>query len=55
MESTRILKDVQGVVQVKFSHEDVVRHELVARIVKAYDDESRDRLAARDARSGGAG
>lgn len=52
VESTRILKDVPGVVQVKFSHEDVVRHELVARIVKAYDDESRDRLAARDAGKG---
>jgi phosphate starvation-inducible PhoH-like protein len=51
VESTRILKDVPGVVQVKFSHEDVVRHELVARIVKAYDDDGRDRLAAKEARA----
>jgi phosphate starvation-inducible PhoH-like protein len=48
VESTRILKEVPGVVQVRFSHEDVVRHELVGRIVKAYDDESRNRLAARE-------
>ena len=47
-EATRILSDVPGVVQVRFSHEDVVRHELVARIVKAYDDDSRERLAARE-------
>ena len=43
VESTRILKETQGVVQVTFSHEDVVRHELVARIVKAYDDDGRER------------
>jgi phosphate starvation-inducible protein PhoH and related proteins len=49
IEATRILKDTKGVVQVTFSHEDVVRHELVSRIVKAYDDDSRERLA----RSGG--
>ncbi len=48
VESTRILKETQGVVQVTFSHEDVVRHELVARIVKAYDDDSRERLARRE-------
>jgi phosphate starvation-inducible PhoH-like protein len=47
-EASRILRDVPGVVQVTFSHEDVVRHELVARIVKAYDDDGRQRLAARD-------
>ncbi|MBS1168987.1 MAG: ybeZ [Proteobacteria bacterium] len=42
VEASRILADVQ----VRFTHEDVVRHELVARIVKAYDDDSRERLAA---------
>lgn len=47
VEATRILKETPGVVQVKFTHEDVVRHELVARIVKAYDDDSRDKLAAK--------
>jgi phosphate starvation-inducible PhoH-like protein len=46
VEASRILTDTSGVVQVRFTHEDVVRHELVARIVKAYDDDSRERLAA---------
>ncbi len=45
-EASRILADAAGIVQVRFTHEDVVRHELVARIVKAYDDDSRERLAA---------
>ena len=43
VEASRILTETPGIVQVRFSHEDVVRHELVARIVKAYDDDSRDR------------
>ncbi len=47
VEASRILADTQGIVQVRFTHEDVVRHELVARIVKAYDDDSRERLATR--------
>ena len=47
VEASRILTETPGIVQVRFSHEDVVRHELVARIVKAYDDDSRERLAAR--------
>jgi len=51
VEATRILTDTNGVVQVRFTYEDVVRHELVSRIVKAYDDDSRDRLAAREGRS----
>lgn len=46
-EASRILTETPGIVQVRFTHEDVVRHELVARIVKAYDDDSRERLAAR--------
>ncbi len=40
VEATRILKDVEGVGHVAFGHQDVVRHELVKRIVKAYDDAS---------------
>ena len=46
VEASRILTETPGIVQVRFTHEDVVRHELVAQIVKAYDDDSRDRLAA---------
>jgi phosphate starvation-inducible PhoH-like protein len=36
-EASRLLDGVQGIAQVKFKGEDVVRHELVARIVAAYD------------------
>ena len=58
-----VCKDIPGVISVHFNETDVVRHELVGRIVKAYDDQSRDRLAneratheartARFAREGG--
>jgi len=37
VEALRILHDIDGIVRVKFSAEDVVRHRLVADIVKAYD------------------
>jgi phosphate starvation-inducible PhoH-like protein len=37
-EAVRLLKDVQGIGQVTFSAEDVIRHELVQRIVQAYDN-----------------
>jgi phosphate starvation-inducible PhoH-like protein len=36
-EATRLLQGVEGIGQVTFSAEDVVRHELVGRIVAAYD------------------
>jgi phosphate starvation-inducible PhoH-like protein len=36
-EAARLLDGVQGISQVKFTGEDVVRHELVARIVAAYE------------------
>lgn len=36
-EAVKLLKDVEGVGHVAFSQEDVIRHELVARIVAAYD------------------
>jgi phosphate starvation-inducible protein PhoH and related proteins len=36
-EAVRILKDVEGVGHVAFGHQDVVRHELVKRIVRAYE------------------
>jgi len=45
-EALRILKEVPGIVQVTFADTDVVRHELVARIVRAYDAESVRRAAA---------
>ena len=36
-EAIRLLADVEGVGHVAFTEDDVVRHELVARIVDAYD------------------
>jgi phosphate starvation-inducible PhoH-like protein len=36
-EAVRLLNGVEGVGHVAFSHEDVIRHELVPRIVEAYD------------------
>jgi phosphate starvation-inducible PhoH-like protein len=36
-EAVRLLADVKGIAQVTFTADDVVRHELVARIVDAYD------------------
>lgn len=41
VESLRVLKDVKGIRQIHFTVHDVVRHELVARIVTAYDDDAR--------------
>jgi phosphate starvation-inducible protein PhoH and related proteins len=39
-EAVRLLTDVEGIGRVVFTHEDVVRHELVAKIVAAYDNSS---------------
>ncbi len=36
-EATRLLNGVEGIAQVHFKAEDVIRHELVARIVSAYE------------------
>jgi phosphate starvation-inducible PhoH-like protein len=36
-EATRLLADVDGIEQVSFTAQDVIRHELVGRIVEAYD------------------
>jgi phosphate starvation-inducible PhoH-like protein len=46
-EAVRLLANVDGISCVVFTHEDVIRHELVAKIVAAYDN------AARSVRSGG--
>ena len=48
IEASRLLDGVEGIAQVKFGAEDVVRHELVGRIVAAYD-----RAAARKREAGG--
>jgi phosphate starvation-inducible PhoH-like protein len=36
-EAVRLLSGVEGIEHVAFNHQDVVRHELVSRIVAAYD------------------
>jgi phosphate starvation-inducible PhoH-like protein len=40
-EATRLLKNVEGIGVVAFTADDVIRHELVARIVEAYDKDTR--------------
>jgi phosphate starvation-inducible PhoH-like protein len=42
VEAVRLLKDVAGIAQVRFTKDDVVRHPLVARIVDAYDSADRN-------------
>ena len=37
LDSIEILKDVEGISVVEFAESDVVRHDLVAKIVKAYE------------------
>jgi phosphate starvation-inducible protein PhoH and related proteins len=48
-EATRLLAGVEGIGQVKFTAEDVVRHDLVARIVQAYDAQAAEKLRQREA------
>ncbi|MEO1066291.1 MAG: PhoH family protein [Pseudomonadota bacterium] len=50
VEALRVLDRVKGIAQVKFTAADVVRHELVARIVDAYDEDTKhaERMGARD-------
>jgi phosphate starvation-inducible PhoH-like protein len=40
-EATRLLKNVEGIRVVAYTADDVIRHELVARIVEAYDKDTR--------------
>jgi phosphate starvation-inducible protein PhoH and related proteins len=41
IEATEILKNVEGIAFVHFDETDVVRHHLVQRIVRAYEDKNR--------------
>ena len=49
-EALALLGDVEGVAHVRFTETDVVRHELVARIVTAYDNAARRASEARERR-----
>jgi phosphate starvation-inducible PhoH-like protein len=48
VEAVRLLSKVEGVGHVRFREGDVVRHELVKRIVKAYEEETTRQRAAHD-------
>ena len=39
VEALQILREVEGIVTVRFRETDVVRHPLVAKIVSAYDND----------------
>jgi phosphate starvation-inducible PhoH-like protein len=45
VESTELLRGVQGIAQIRFTAADVVRHPLVARIVAAYDRRSEEKAS----------
>ena len=47
IEASKVLRNIEGVEQIKFSEKDVVRHKLVQDIVKAYE-----RYAAEQAKRG---
>lgn len=47
VEASRILRDVEGVGRIKFAEGDVVRHDMVRRIVAAYDADFRAQVAAK--------
>ena len=47
-EASRVLADVEGIAQCYLTEKDVVRHELVQRIVKAYADYEKKRAFRRD-------
>jgi phosphate starvation-inducible PhoH-like protein len=49
-EATRLLENVEGIGHVAFTAEDVIRHELVARIVEAYDKAARKAARPREPR-----
>jgi phosphate starvation-inducible PhoH-like protein len=49
IEATRILKNVEGIARVTFAEADVVRHDLVRRIVTAYEAEDKKRIAEQKA------
>jgi phosphate starvation-inducible PhoH-like protein len=49
-EATRLLDGVEGIGHVAFTYEDVIRHELVARIVAAYDRAAIKAIRARESR-----
>ncbi|MBK5948099.1 phosphate starvation-inducible protein PhoH [Rhodobium orientis] len=52
IDALKVLRDVPGIVEVRFTDVDVVRHELVARIVRAYDGVGRRDVEAAGTQKG---
>jgi phosphate starvation-inducible protein PhoH and related proteins len=49
-DATKLLAGIEGISHVTFTAEDVIRHELVARIVQAYDQAALRKIRAREAK-----
>jgi phosphate starvation-inducible PhoH-like protein len=49
-DALELVHGIRGIGTVEFSHEDVVRHPLVAALIRAYDSRDRARFEAREAR-----
>jgi phosphate starvation-inducible PhoH-like protein len=50
IEATRLLQNVEGIGHVVYTAHDVIRHELVARIVEAYDKAALKSARAQESR-----
>ncbi|MCL6449729.1 MAG: PhoH family protein, partial [Acetobacteraceae bacterium] len=50
-----VLREVPGIAFVYLTDQDVVRHELVSQIIRAYERYEAERLAGQNARADGAG
>jgi phosphate starvation-inducible PhoH-like protein len=52
-DALELVEGIRGIGRVQFSDQDVVRHPLVAALIRAYDQRDRARFEARDARMAG--
>jgi phosphate starvation-inducible PhoH-like protein len=52
LQAIRILRGIEGVSIIKFDERDIVRHKLVKKIIKAYEQEENDPQTSPDIRSG---
>jgi hypothetical protein len=48
VDAQRVLKNVKGISTIKFTSEDVVRHDLVAAIINAYEKDAKRKRKAED-------
>jgi phosphate starvation-inducible PhoH-like protein len=48
-DALELVEGIRGIARVQFSDQDVVRHPLVAALIRAYDKRDRDRFEAREA------